>query len=53
MTDGLRFEPAEFTVRAGETVRFEVTSTGQIVHAFFIGDAEAQAAHATDMAAWK
>lgn len=42
MTDELRFEPAEFTVQAGETVRFEVTNAGQIVHEFLIGDEAAQ-----------
>lgn len=42
MTDELRFEPAEFTVQAGETVRFEVTNAGQIVHEFLIGDEVAQ-----------
>ena len=42
MTDELRFEPAEFTFQAGETVRFEVTNAGQIVHEFLIGDEAAQ-----------
>ena len=42
MTDELRFEPAEFTVQAGETVRFEVTNAGAIVHEFLIGDEAAQ-----------
>lgn len=42
MTDDLRFEPAQFTVRAGETVRFEVTNAGAIVHEFLIGDEPAQ-----------
>lgn len=42
MTDELRFEPAEFTFQAGETVRFEVTNSGQIVHEFLIGDEAAQ-----------
>lgn len=42
MTDELRFEPAEFTVRAGETVRFEVMNAGQFVHEFLIGDEAAQ-----------
>jgi uncharacterized cupredoxin-like copper-binding protein len=42
MTDELRFEPAEFTVQAGETVRFAVTNEGQIVHEFLIGDEAAQ-----------
>ena len=42
MTDELRFEPAEFTFQAGETVRFEVTNAGAIVHEFLIGDEAAQ-----------
>jgi uncharacterized cupredoxin-like copper-binding protein len=42
MTDELRFEPAEFTFRAGETVQFEVTNAGAIVHEFLIGDEAAQ-----------
>ncbi|MEX0630387.1 MAG: plastocyanin/azurin family copper-binding protein [Chloroflexota bacterium] len=42
MTDELRFEPAAFTMQAGETVRFEVTNSGQIVHEFLIGDEAAQ-----------
>ncbi|HKZ91323.1 MAG TPA: plastocyanin/azurin family copper-binding protein [Candidatus Limnocylindrales bacterium] len=42
MTDELLFEPDEFTVQVGETVRFEVTNAGQIVHEFLIGDEAAQ-----------
>lgn len=42
MTDELRFEPAEFTFQAGETVRFEVTNAGQTIHEFLIGDEAAQ-----------
>lgn len=42
MTDDLRFEPAHFTVRAGEMVRFEVTNAGATVHEFLIGDEAAQ-----------
>ncbi len=42
MTDELRFEPAEFRFQAGETVRFEVTNAGAIVHEFLIGDEAAQ-----------
>jgi uncharacterized cupredoxin-like copper-binding protein len=42
MSDELRFEPAEFTFQAGETVRFEVTNAGAIVHEFLIGDEAAQ-----------
>ena len=42
MTDELRFAPAQFTVQAGETVRFEVTNDGATVHEFLIGDEAAQ-----------
>jgi uncharacterized cupredoxin-like copper-binding protein len=42
MTDELRFEPAEFTVPAGQPLRFEVTNAGEIVHEFLIGDEAAQ-----------
>ena len=42
MTDELRFEPAEFTFQAGETVQFEVINAGEIVHEFLIGDEAAQ-----------
>jgi uncharacterized cupredoxin-like copper-binding protein len=49
-TDELRFEPAEITVSAGETVRFEVTNDGEAVHEFLIGDEAAQDAFAEEMA---
>lgn len=49
MTDELRFEPDAFTVGAGETVRFEVTNSGEILHDFFIGDEQEQAEHEEDM----
>ena len=42
MTDNLLFEPAHFTVQAGETVRFEVTNAGATAHEFLIGDEAAQ-----------
>lgn len=42
-TDELRFDPAEFTVAPGETVRFEVTNAGATVHEFLIGDEGDQA----------
>ena len=50
MTDELRFEPAEFTFQAGETVRFEVTNAGAIVHEFLIGDEAAQNEFEMEMA---
>lgn len=49
-TDALRFEPAEISVTAGETVRFEVTNDGQTVHEFLIGDEAAQDEFAAEMA---
>ena len=49
MIDALRFEPDTFSVSLGETVRFEVTNAGAIRHEFFIGDADAQAAHEAEM----
>lgn len=50
MTDDLRFEPAEITVQAGETVRFEVTNGGETVHEFLIGDEAAQEEFEMEMA---
>lgn len=50
MTDELRFEPAEFTVQAGQTVQFEVTNAGAIVHEFLIGDEAAQDEFEMEMA---
>ena len=50
MSDELRFEPAEFTIAPGETVRFEVTNDGGTVHEFLIGDEAAQAEFEAEMA---
>lgn len=50
MTDELRFTPAEFTVKAGETVRVEVANRGQIIHEFLIGDEAAQETFEMEMA---
>ncbi len=49
MTDELTFEPDSITVAPGETVRFEVTNTGEIVHEFLIGDEAAQAEFEDEM----
>lgn len=49
MSDDLRFEPAQLTVQAGETVRFEVTNAGAVVHEFLIGDEAAQDGFEMDM----
>ena len=50
MSDELRFEPDQFTVAAGETIRFEVTNDGEIVHEFLLGDEAAQAEFEEEMA---
>jgi uncharacterized cupredoxin-like copper-binding protein len=50
MTDAFRYEPDSFTVQAGETVTFEVTNDGAIVHEFLVGDEEQQAEFAEEMA---
>lgn len=49
MADAMTFEPATFTVKAGETVTFDVHNAGEIAHEFFIGDDAAQANHEAEM----
>ncbi len=51
MTDAMRFEPGSITARAGEDVTFVVTNAGVLPHEFFVGDEDAQAHHAAEMAA--
>lgn len=48
-TDQMRFEPATFEAAVGETVIFEVTNTGQIVHEFYVGTPEEQTSHEEEM----
>lgn len=43
LTDALRIEPAEMTVKAGQPVTFVVTNTGATDHEFFLGDEAMQA----------
>lgn len=43
LTDALRIEPAEMTVKAGTPVTFVVTNTGVTEHEFYLGDEAAQA----------
>lgn len=50
LTDGLAIEPAAITVQAGVPVTFVVTNSGALDHEFYLGDEEAQAAHAAEMA---
>jgi uncharacterized cupredoxin-like copper-binding protein len=49
MTDQLRFDPDQITVKAGETVRFVVENPTTLEHDFTIGDEHAQAEHAAEM----
>ena len=37
MTDEMDFSPSELTVKAGETIRFTVKNSGQLVHEFVLG----------------
>ena len=43
LTDQLKMEPAEMTVKAGQPVTFVVTNTGALEHEFYLGDETAQA----------
>ncbi len=38
LTDVLRMEPAEITVKVGQPVTFKVTNTGATDHEFYLGD---------------
>jgi uncharacterized cupredoxin-like copper-binding protein len=49
LTDALRMDPAEMTVKAGQPVTFVVTNTGAIQHEFFVGDEAAQGEHEQEM----
>lgn len=50
LTDAMRIEPGEMTVKAGVPVRFEVTNAGGLEHEFFVGSKRAQLKHAKEMA---
>lgn len=45
----MSFTPNNLEVKAGETVRFELTNTGAVVHEFTLGDAALQANHQKEM----
>ena len=49
LSDEMAIEVSENEFMVGETVRFEVTNTGVIVHEFYLGTAEEQADHAEEM----
>ncbi|MES2631854.1 MAG: cupredoxin family protein [Pseudomonadota bacterium] len=46
MSDKMRFEPGNLTVRKGETVRFVVANKGAVLHEMVLGTAQALKAHA-------
>lgn len=43
------YEPEKIEVKAGETIRFAITNTGQLVHEFNIGTAAMHAEHQKEM----
>ena len=45
----IAFEPDTLDISAGETVRFVFTNTGEVPHEAFIGDADEQDEHETEM----
>lgn len=49
--DDTRFEPERLEVQAGETIRFELRNTGDLVHEFNIGTPEMHADHKEEMMA--
>lgn len=49
MSDRMRFTPANFTVRKGETVRFIVRNVGRLRHEMVLGTASALREHAAQM----
>lgn len=46
MSDAMRFEPADITVKRGETVRLLATNNGKLLHELVIGTPEALKKHA-------
>lgn len=49
MDDSMRFTPSEINVKAGETVRFVISNSGQLPHEMVIGSIEELKAHAAEM----
>lgn len=47
--DQLRFEPADVTVDAGETITFRIVNMGNLVHDFTLGTEATQAEHEEEM----
>jgi uncharacterized cupredoxin-like copper-binding protein len=50
LSDDMAIQLSESDFAVGDTVRFEVTNSGAILHEFYLGDVEAQEHHAEEMA---
>ena len=46
MSDKMRFDPAELTIKRGETVRFRVKNSGQVLHEMVLGTLQDLKTHA-------
>jgi uncharacterized cupredoxin-like copper-binding protein len=46
MNDKMRFTPAELTVRQGETIRFRVKNSGEVMHEMVLGTMQELKEHA-------
>ena len=49
MSDRMRFTPAELTIKRGETIRFRVKNSGQVMHEMVLGTMEELKEHAEMM----
>ena len=49
MSDKMRFTPAQLTIKQGETVRFRVKNSGQIMHEMVLGSMQELKEHAEVM----
>lgn len=50
LNDDMSIEVSQTAFAVGETVVFQVTNAGSVPHELYLGDAEAQAEHAEEMA---
>ena len=49
MSDKMRFAPSEMTIKKGETIRFRVKNSGQVMHEMVLGTMEDLKEHAEMM----
>ncbi len=49
MADSMRYSPAEVAIKRGETVRFEATNSGKLMHEIVLGTMQDLKAHAESM----